>query len=281
MSSTLCSSSSDKAASMSPSDKRNTGGFHLSSLSEISRNATSPWLCISSRIPVTMSRTFLASTLDCSGVRPALRCRGMAALLLEHSPWDEASLAAGGHGLRHFRFPRRPTMLLGGVSRFVVRLDRFRCARQHGEVPPANDFRGGHRNIPRDRHLDHRGCLGIQRSLNTGAYVLRRFRFGGDFEAKGLRQCNEIHGIGSPVAGLVELRPDLPAHEVILAVANRNVAGVIEDEESNRNAVHRADGQLLHTHHEVAVADDAYDRRIRLSQFGADGRRKCKAHGRK
>src|SRR5215472_15896893 len=148
----------------------------------------------------------------------------------------EASLAAGGHGLRKFGFPGRPTMLLGGVSRFVVRLDRFRCARQHGEVPPANDFRGGHRNIPRDRHLDHRGCLGIQRSLNTRAYVLRRFRFGGNFEAEGLRQCNEIHGIGSPVAGLVELRPDLPAHQVILTVANRNVAGVIEDEESNRNA---------------------------------------------
>src|SRR5207237_9601942 len=53
------------------------GGFHLSNLSEISRRAVSPRLSISSMMPVTMSRTFFASAVACSGGRPVFRYRAI------------------------------------------------------------------------------------------------------------------------------------------------------------------------------------------------------------
>ena len=79
----------------------------------------------------------------------------------------------------------------------------------------------------------------------------------------------------------VELGPNLPAHQVVLAVTDGDIARVVEHQEDNRNVVHHANGELLHTHHEVAVANDAHDRRIRLSQLGADRGRKSEAHRRK
>src|SRR5205085_6149727 len=112
-------------------------------------------------------------------------------------------------------------------------------------------------------------CVRVESSLDSRTDFLRHLYLGCDPETEGLCQRYEVNRVRLPVAAVtVELGSDLPAHEIVLAVANGDIARVVEHQEYNRNVVHHANGELLHTHHEVAIANDAHDRRIRLSQLG-------------
>src|ERR1700737_2859411 len=243
MSSMFRRASCDTQSSISRSDRRNAGGFHLSNFSDISRRAVSPRDSMSSRMPVTVSRIFFASALACSGVRPAFRGRVMGASVQYQSsrrgsvtrtgrvedPAPHTPLADRRDWFGELDIAGRPAVLFGRVSSLVVRFDRVGCGRKHREIPPADDFRRGYRDIPRDRHLDQRRRFRVERPLDGGADVLGRLHFGGNLKAEGLAQRDKIHRVGPPAAGArAELRPDLPAGQVVVRVADRNVSRFFE-----------------------------------------------------
>src|ERR1700730_16546542 len=118
-------------------------------------------------------------------------------------------------------------MLLGRVARFVIRLDRLRCGRKHREVPPADDFGRGHGYVSRDGNLDEGRRVRVERSPDARADVVRRLHFGCNPETEGLRERDRVDGVGPPIASvMIELRPDLSSYKVVLAVADRYIAGV-------------------------------------------------------
>ena len=79
-------------------------------------------------------------------------------------------------------------------------------------------------------------------------------------ETKRFRQSDKIHGIRLPApvpSVLVEFRANLPANEVVLPIADRDIAGVVQNQEHDRDVVHGTYRQLLHAHHEITVANNA------------------------
>src|SRR6266571_5771537 len=182
MSSMVCAESWERQPSISCSDRRKEGGFHLSNFSEISRRAVSPRLSISSIMPVTMSRTFLASAVACSGGRPVFRYRAI--LPSSHSSQPLRKLADSGYRLTQFDVAGGSAMLFGCIAGLVIRFDRFRCGRKNREVPPADNLGCGNGDISRDRHLDQSWRFRVERSLDIRADIIHRLHFGCDFKAK-------------------------------------------------------------------------------------------------
>jgi len=85
------------------------------------------------------------------------------------------------------------------------------------------------------------------------------------------RQRREIDRVGLSIPGMpVELGPDLPANQIVLTIADRDIARIIKDQKYDWNIVHDTHREFLHTHHEVAIPDDAHNGHVGLGQFRAD-----------
>src|SRR5437588_4851953 len=162
MSSMVCAESWERQSSICCSDRRKAGGFHLSNFSEISRRAVSPRLSISSIMPVTMSRTFLASAVACSGGRPVFRYR---AILPSSQSSPASKLSDSRDRFTEFDVAGGPSMLFGRIAGLVIRFDGVRRGRKNGEVPPADNLGRGDGNISRNRHLDQSWRFRVERSL--------------------------------------------------------------------------------------------------------------------
>ena len=80
---------------------------------------------------------------------------------------------------------------------------------------------------------------------------------------------------------MIKLGSNLPADQIVLAIANGDIARVVENQKHDGDVVHGTDGEFLNRHHEISVPDNAHNRRIEFGQLGADSGGKRKSHRRK
>src|SRR5262249_59678830 len=108
-----------------------------------------------------------------------------------------------------------------------------------------------------------------ERSLDRRGDFVHAADLGGHVETKGSGECYEVDAIRFARSPVRKLGDDVSAYQRVLTVADRDVAGVVQDQENDRNVMGDAGREFLDAHHEIPVADDAHDGRVRLGQLGS------------